>query len=117
MRVDRRLIAFNKRRTDNVAVHDFENSQRAVIIFHGKLASGILRHKIHLTCREVGDIRCLAPAEAVAFLGFLTSKSKPCGQHAPVFQCEVHFDLNGTGHCLADALRIGGDFIIIYCKT
>ena len=95
MAVDGRLVAFDQLGLDDVAVLDGQHTKSTVLVFHREMAAGVLRDKVNLAGRQIGDVGLFPLAEAVRLLGFLAAEAEPSGEDAAVFEGEVDLDVIG----------------------
>ena len=98
------------------AVGDVHEADRSVFVAHGEFARSSGGHIINLASREVGDIRFVASAEAVALLCLLATEFEP---ECVVFSVEQKIDLHpiGLGHAEAHFFGINAHIVVAHSET
>ena len=100
----------------DAAAGDMHEADRAVFVAHGKFARSPGGHIINLASREVGDIRFVTPAEAVALLCLLAAEFEP---ERVGFSVEQKIDLYpiGLGHSEAHFFCINAYVVVTHRET
>ena len=113
MSFDDRSVAAEELGFLDSAAGDMHEADRSIFVAHGEFARSSGGHIIYFASRQVGDIRFVTPAEAVAFLCLLAAEFE---SECVVFSVEQKINLHpiGLGHAEAHFFGINAYVVVTH---